>query len=122
MPEVSLLLSCLLFSHNSLTHHRPRRFRMATLPRQWRDIAFCLSLLPYKSERSVKRLMEGLPFYQDKLHDQGVFESFTAIVAKARQKPVGQAAATANSNEGDLAEFEQVSALPWSLVSCRCCS
>ena len=39
-----------------------QRFRSATEERQWRDIAYCLSLLPYKSERSVKKLIEGLPF------------------------------------------------------------
>ena len=37
-----------------------QRFRLSDDPRQWRDIAFCLSLLPFKSERSVKRLIEGL--------------------------------------------------------------
>lgn len=36
-----------------------QRFRLATEERQWRDIAFCLSLLPFKSEKSMKRLIEG---------------------------------------------------------------
>jgi condensin complex subunit 1 len=36
-----------------------QRYRLATDERQWRDIAFCLSLLPYKSERSMKKLIEG---------------------------------------------------------------
>lgn len=36
-----------------------QRFRLATDPRQWRDISMCLSLLPFKSERSVKKLIEG---------------------------------------------------------------
>ncbi|ORY31954.1 non-SMC mitotic condensation complex subunit 1-domain-containing protein [Naematelia encephala] len=36
-----------------------QRFRLATEERQWRDISFCLSLLPFKSERSVKKLIEG---------------------------------------------------------------
>ncbi len=36
-----------------------QRFRLATDARQWRDIAFCLSLLPFKSERSMKKLIEG---------------------------------------------------------------
>jgi condensin complex subunit 1 len=36
-----------------------QRFRLAKGERQWRDIAFCLSLLPFKSERSVKKLIEG---------------------------------------------------------------
>ncbi len=62
-----------------------QRFRLAPDPRQWRDIAFCLSLLPFKSERSVKRLIEGLPFYQDKLHEDAVFNRFNEILTKVRQ-------------------------------------
>ncbi|KAG6370249.1 non-SMC mitotic condensation complex subunit 1-domain-containing protein [Boletus reticuloceps] len=50
-----------------------QRLRLSEGPRQWRDIAFCLALLPYKSERSVKKLIDGLPFYRDKLHDKIVF-------------------------------------------------
>lgn len=37
-----------------------QRFQLAETERQWRDIAFCLSLLPFKSEKSVKKLIEGL--------------------------------------------------------------
>lgn len=35
-----------------------QRFRIVTDERQWRDIAFCMSLLPFKSEKSVKKLVE----------------------------------------------------------------
>ena len=59
-----------------------QRFRLSEDPRQWRDIAFCLSLLPFKSERSVKKLIDGLQFYRDKLHEPKVFERFTEILAK----------------------------------------
>jgi len=61
-----------------------QRFQLSEDPRQWRDIAFCLSLLPFKSERSVKKLIEGLQFYRDKLHESQVFERFTEILAKVR--------------------------------------
>ena len=61
-----------------------QRFRLSDEPRQWRDIAYCLSLLPFKSERSVKKLIEGLPFYQDKLHEETVFARFSEILAKVR--------------------------------------
>jgi condensin complex subunit 1 len=61
-----------------------QRFRLTEEPRQWRDIAFCLSLLPFKSEKSVKRLIEGLPFYQDKLHEETVFNRFNEILQKVR--------------------------------------
>jgi len=55
---------------------------MCEEPRQWRDIAFCLSLLPFKSERSVKKLIEGLQHYRDKLHEEGVYTRFQEILAK----------------------------------------
>ncbi|GFZ43762.1 hypothetical protein JCM24511_01482 [Saitozyma sp. JCM 24511] len=79
-----------------------QRFRLATDERQWRDIAFCLSLLPFKSERSVKKLIEGLPFYQDKLHEETVFRRFSEILAKARSNK------TSNKPETELKEFEAV--------------
>lgn len=65
-----------------------QRFRLSEDTRQWRDIAFCLSLLPFKSERSVKKLVEGLSFYRDKLHEEGVYARFQEILAKARPHPL----------------------------------
>ena len=59
-----------------------QRFRLTDDPRQWRDIAFCLSLLPFKSDRSVKKLIEGLQYYRDKLHEPVVYEKFTEILTK----------------------------------------
>ncbi|KAG9286748.1 hypothetical protein G9A89_012298 [Geosiphon pyriformis] len=68
-----------------------QRFKNLDDERQWRDIAFCLSLLPYKSEKSFKKLVEGMPHYQDKLHEEAVYKYFVEIVSKARsqklQKP-----------------------------------
>ncbi|KIM60515.1 hypothetical protein SCLCIDRAFT_1216792 [Scleroderma citrinum Foug A] len=79
-----------------------QRFRISDDPRQWRDIAFCLSLLPFKSERSVKKLIEGLQFYQDKLHELEVFERFTDILNKARSNK------SANKPDTELDEFESI--------------
>ncbi|WVR03312.1 hypothetical protein IAU60_000303 [Kwoniella sp. DSM 27419] len=79
-----------------------QRFRLATEERQWRDISFCLSLLPFKSERSMKKLIEGLPFYQDKLHEETVFRRFTEILAKARSNKAS------NKPETELKEFEAI--------------
>lgn len=62
-----------------------QRFRLTEDARQWRDIAFCLSLLPFKSERSVKKLIEGLPFYRDKLHNKEVYSRFQEILVKVRR-------------------------------------
>ncbi|WVQ76449.1 hypothetical protein IAR50_006116 [Cryptococcus sp. DSM 104548] len=79
-----------------------QRFRLATEERQWRDISYCMSLLPFKSERSMKRLIEGLPFYQDKLHEETVFRRFTEILAKARANKA------ANKPETEMQEFERI--------------
>ncbi|KAK4702260.1 condensin complex subunit 1, partial [Phenoliferia sp. Uapishka_3] len=76
-----------------------QRFPAATEPRQWRDIAFCLSLLPFNSEVAFKKLVEGLPYYQDKLHEEGVYKRFQEILAKARTNKV-------NKNDQDIKEFE----------------
>ncbi|GLB42214.1 putative regulatory subunit of the condensin complex, a complex required for conversion of interphase chromatin into mitotic-like condense chromosomes [Lyophyllum shimeji] len=79
-----------------------QRFRLSEEPRQWRDIAYCLSLLPYKSERSVKKLIEGLQFYRDKLHEEQVFERFQEILAKARSNK------SKDKPDSDLDEFEKI--------------
>ncbi|KAF6767508.1 Condensin complex, subunit 1, N-terminal [Kalmanozyma brasiliensis GHG001] len=91
-----------------------QRFRLTNSERQWRDIAFCLSLLPYKSERSVKKLIEGLPFYQDKLYHGEVYKRFQEILAKARANKTGAAGGARNGaggtseGAGDLREFEEI--------------
>ncbi|KAE9404631.1 hypothetical protein BT96DRAFT_955569 [Gymnopus androsaceus JB14] len=79
-----------------------QRFRLTDDPRQWRDIAFCLSLLPYKSEKSVKKLVDGLPYYRDKLHEETVFERFQEILGKARL------AKSKNDIGTEVKDFEEI--------------
>ncbi|KAG0065308.1 Condensin complex subunit [Linnemannia elongata] len=62
-----------------------QRFKNTDQPRGWRDIAFCLSMLPFKTEKSFKRLLEGFPHYQDKVYEEQVFKCLTDIVTKGRQ-------------------------------------
>lgn len=59
-----------------------QRFVNTDDQRIWRDIAFCLSLLPFKSEKSYRKLMENMAGYQDKLHEESVHRSFMEIIAK----------------------------------------
>ena len=59
-----------------------QRFRNADTERQWRDIAYCLSLLSFNSEKSLKKLEEHSPLYQDKLHEPFVFKLLLEILAK----------------------------------------
>lgn len=93
------------------------RFRLTSDERQWRDIAFCLSLLPYKSDRSVKRLLEGLPLYNHTLREPSVFKRFEEILTKAKTNRTigagGAAAAAAaavaaasTTSTSDLQELE----------------
>ncbi|XP_045498529.1 condensin complex subunit 1 [Colias croceus] len=56
-----------------------QRFKLSTEERQWRDLAYCLSLFTY-NERSLKKLIENLDCYKDKLHCKGVMESFTTLM------------------------------------------
>ncbi|KAG9054632.1 Condensin complex subunit [Serendipita sp. 407] len=79
-----------------------QRFRDTTDEKQWRNIAFCLSLLPYKSERSLKKLIEALPFYQDKLREETVYNRFTEILQKARTNK------SANKPDNEMKEFEKI--------------
>ncbi|TFK38244.1 non-SMC mitotic condensation complex subunit 1-domain-containing protein [Crucibulum laeve] len=79
-----------------------QRFRLSEDPRQWRDIAFCLSLLPFKSERSVKKLIEGLQFYRDKLYEPVVYERFSEILTKARTNK------SKDKPDSELDEFEKI--------------
>ncbi|KAF9920846.1 Condensin complex subunit [Linnemannia zychae] len=62
-----------------------QRFKNTDQPRGWRDIAFCLSMLPFKTEKSFKRLLEGFHLYQDKVYEEQVFKCLSDIVAKGRQ-------------------------------------
>lgn len=62
-----------------------QRFRVATEPRQWNDIALCLSLLPYQSEKCVRMLIDNMPFYWDKLYEPKVFGHFCDIIVKAKK-------------------------------------
>lgn len=56
-----------------------QRFKLSTDERQWRDLAYCLSLFTY-NERSLRKLIENLDCYKDKLHCHGVMESFTTLM------------------------------------------
>lgn len=68
------------------------RFRNATTERQWRDISYCLSLLSFKSERTIKKLIDNKVLYADKLHEDTVFKHFEDVISKVNSlafKPPG---------------------------------
>ncbi len=61
------------------------RFRQSDELRHARDISFCLSLVSFSGERALKKLIEALPAYQDKLVDEAVLSSFVEIITRSRK-------------------------------------
>lgn len=68
----------------SLIEKLCHRFRAARSNEQVYDLAYCLTLLP-ASERTLRKLQENLPCYQDKLVDPQVYSSFTTIMNKMKK-------------------------------------
>lgn len=52
--------------------------------RQWRDLAFCLSMLSY-NERGIRKLQENFTCFHDKLAEEDVYQSFLTIVGKSKK-------------------------------------
>lgn len=81
----------------SLVEKLCHRFRATRTERQWRDIAFCLSLFPY-SDRSIKKLADNFPCWSDKLHEDSVYDSICVIFAGVK-KGVGVAVGGSGRSE-----------------------
>ena len=69
----------------------------------------------------MKKLVEGLPFYRDKLHEEGVYARFQEILVKVKictpsthclklniKHPKARSNKTANKSDAELNEFETV--------------
>lgn len=57
------------------------RFRCTTEERQWRDIAFCLSLLTY-TEKTIKKLIDSIKDFKDKVQVDEVMDYFKQIISQ----------------------------------------
>ena len=91
----------------SLIEKLCHRFRSTNTERQWRDIAYCLSLFSYRysepkiltdlslthfnsySDRSLKKLSDNIGCWADKLHSDSVYTSISVILAGAKKTGVG---------------------------------
>lgn len=60
------------------------RFRTTSSERQWRDIAFCLSLLSY-SEKTIKKLGDHISHYKDKIQIDEIYECFKTIISNTNK-------------------------------------
>ncbi|XP_037814874.1 condensin complex subunit 1 [Lucilia sericata] len=56
------------------------RFPVTREERQWRDIAYCLSLLSY-NEKTIKKLIDNIQYYKDKVQVDEVHQSFKLIIS-----------------------------------------
>ncbi|XP_035900362.1 condensin complex subunit 1 isoform X2 [Anopheles stephensi] len=56
------------------------RFRVTKEVRQWRDIAFCLSLLSY-NEKTIKKLVENIGCFKDKVQHEEIYQAFRTIIS-----------------------------------------
>lgn len=78
------------------------RFRQSDEIRHARDLAFCLSLISFSGERALRKLIEALPAYQDKLVDEAVLASFVEIVTRSRKTCRAEAKAILDEFENRL--------------------
>uniref|UniRef100_A0A182QXQ5 Condensin complex subunit 1 n=1 Tax=Anopheles farauti TaxID=69004 RepID=A0A182QXQ5_9DIPT len=60
------------------------RFRVTTEVRQWRDIAFCLSLLSY-NEKTIKKLAENIGCFKDKVQHEEIYQAFRTIISNTNK-------------------------------------
>lgn len=61
------------------------RFRNTNTERQWRDIAYCLSLLNH-SEKTMRKLIDHLPNYKDKVQYDEIYDCFKTIISNANKQ------------------------------------
>ncbi|XP_053684767.1 condensin complex subunit 1 isoform X2 [Sabethes cyaneus] len=60
------------------------RFRVTTEQRQWRDIAFCLSLLSY-NEKTIRKLSDNISCFKDKVQYDEILGSFKTIISNTNK-------------------------------------
>lgn len=70
----------------SLVEKLCHRFHATTTERQWRDLAFCLSIFNY-NEKAAKKFMDNFSCYADKLHEDVLYEAVNAILTQCKKLP-----------------------------------
>jgi len=81
------------------------RFRASEEERQWRDLAFCMSLLPY-SHKSVQRLLENFACFSTKLVEPFVKDCFKTIINSSRKQAKQETKALIDELEQKIEETE----------------
>ncbi|XP_017868110.1 PREDICTED: condensin complex subunit 1 [Drosophila arizonae] len=83
------------------------RFPVTRVERQWRDIAYCLSLLTY-NERSIKKLIDNVQHFKDKVQVDEVYQSFKLIITNTSKLAKPELKAVITEFETRLNECLQV--------------
>ncbi|XP_054674617.1 condensin complex subunit 1 isoform X3 [Grus americana] len=68
----------------SLVEKLCQRFRTARTERQYRDLSYCLTLLPI-SERGLHKLQDNFDCFADKLQTPAVYSCFQTVLARFRR-------------------------------------
>jgi len=68
----------------SLVEKLCHRFRTTKTDRQYRDLSYCLSVLPY-NEKVFKKLQENISCYRTVLCDDDVYANFTNIITNSKK-------------------------------------
>ncbi|XP_012566984.1 condensin complex subunit 1 isoform X1 [Hydra vulgaris] len=91
----------------SLIEKLCHRYRVTRTDRQWRDLSYCLSLLPY-NEKSFKKLIENIGCFQSQLSDDEIYNCFTTIVAKLKKFAKIEMKALLEEFESTLEGFHKI--------------
>ncbi|GAB1602175.1 hypothetical protein Ahia01_000496400 [Argonauta hians] len=88
----------------NLVEKLSQRLRIASTERQWRDLAYCLSLLPF-NEKCVCKLQENLDCFADKLTNQVLYDHLMAVLKKARVRCKANYKCVIDETEAKITEF-----------------
>uniref|UniRef100_A0A182JZF4 Condensin complex subunit 1 n=1 Tax=Anopheles christyi TaxID=43041 RepID=A0A182JZF4_9DIPT len=84
------------------------RFRVTKEVRQWRDIAFCLSLLSY-NEKTIKKLSENIGCFKDKVQHEEIYQAFRTIISNTNKLAKAELKQAVGEFETRLKECLEVS-------------
>lgn len=72
-----------------------KAFPICRTERQYRDLAYCVSQLPF-TERGLRKMLDNFDCFGDKLSDESIFSVFLSVVSKLRRgaKPEGKVSST----------------------------
>lgn len=82
------------------------RFPGTSDVKQWKDLSYCMAQLTY-TDKSLKKMIELFPKYQNALGEEEVVEHFRSIVAKAKKFAKPEVKAMADDFESRIAKHHE---------------